>query len=473
MMATSRPSPWGVGAAAVRGGSHSLPRSPGVASILAQSGVASSNGGAPRLSGVRSSKTTRRVAAGVTTGSRRASDSANGLDDKVKQMEEEFGMDGFIVVQPGISGTPEVMLNHPNGSSVCIALEGGTVTSWKKPDGRELIYMPQQEFSYTGSTVQRGGISLAFPQFGYGALPHDGVLNGLQWEVVGSEAGEWDEEEIYDPCPGVCLRATDTAETRKLWPFSFEVNFQVNLMETDDLPPKHFGPHFRDPNWEDKWDSPNPYTAAPAEGEEGPGPIPEDDESPVWAPDEIEQQLRFLTLIKNTGDKPMEFTTGLRSLFSVKHMEDYGKYIRFLGLGGKYILDYVNTTLPKLRVQGEDFVTFGEKETDSIFVDAHGECDLFFCPGDRSFLSFHNREGFKDVSVWSPLESIPFESHYFVGIGSARVARVVTLQPGEEWYAESVYRSHDTYWDQMPGFMKNPGILQGLEHPPHNIGKGL
>ena len=46
------------------------------------------------------------------------------------------------------------------------------------------------------------------------------------------------------------------------------------------------------------------------------------------------------------------------------------------------------------------------------------------------------------------------------------------LQPGEEWYGESVYRAHDMYWDQMSCFKNNPRVMEGIEHPPQQITVG-
>jgi hypothetical protein len=41
----------------------------------------------------------------------------------------------------------------------------------------------------------------------------------------------------------------------------------------------------------------------------------------------------------------------------------YGKFIRVLGLGGKYSLDYVNSLVPRLRILNQDFVSFGGERT--------------------------------------------------------------------------------------------------------------
>ena len=63
---------------------------------------------------------------------------------------------------------------------------------------------------------------------------------------------------------------------------------------------------------------------------------------------------------------------------------------------------------------------------DTVAVDVFGDNDVLFCPGDRSHLSVHNRDGFKDIAVWNPAESFPFQHQDFVSLGSARVARVIT-----------------------------------------------
>ena len=41
------------------------------------------------------------------------------------------------------------------------------------------------------------------------------------------ELGEVNEEKGADPAPGICMRAVDTPETRSVWPYSFQVEYQV------------------------------------------------------------------------------------------------------------------------------------------------------------------------------------------------------------------------------------------------------
>lgn len=50
----------------------------------------------------------------------------------------------------------------------------------------------------------------------------------------------------------------------------------------------------------------------------------------------------------------------------MKNLELYGEYVKLLGLGGTYALDFVNTSVPRLRVLQEDFVSFGGSIPDCL-----------------------------------------------------------------------------------------------------------
>mmetsp|Transcript_23694 Transcript_23694/g.60838 ORF Transcript_23694/g.60838 Transcript_23694/m.60838 type:complete len:476 (-) Transcript_23694:265-1692(-) len=418
---------------------------------------------------VRTQQTRKRVIRrGVFSGSREA-DAAeeHGVDEwddggLAEDWQDDYEIPGLVDFYPQEESTRAV-LTHPNGSSAEIDLLGARVTSWKTSDGREMLHTANHPGSY-GGIDKRDGITVAFPQFGQGQLPRDGFVSQMPWEVVGTEAG--DEDVVFDPAPGICMQLTDTAESRAMWPHSFQMEYQVNLMENDDFP-------------EAQWFEPEPEARVDDDDEvqrpKGPGrPKPktavleskDDDEDEAGVHTSGAQQLRFLLQITNTGDEPIRFTTGIRPLLAVKNLGQYGRWVRVLGLGAKYYFDYSNSSSPKLRMLGEDFLTFGDNEVDSLYVDVFGNHDLMFCPGDRSYISLHNRKGFKDVAAWNPHEGMPQEYQDFVSLGSARVARVVTLSPGEKWFAESVLRAHDQYWDEMPEFQKNPQLLAGLDHPP-------
>lgn len=47
----------------------------------------------------------------------------------------------------------------------------------------------------------------------------------MLWNVVRTEVGaDW----LEDPAPSVTLHCRDTQETRKKWPYKFEIYYKVN-----------------------------------------------------------------------------------------------------------------------------------------------------------------------------------------------------------------------------------------------------
>lgn len=54
-----------------------------------------------------------------------------------------------------------------------------------------------------------------------------GTLQLNCWMPDMQEAG--DEDAVFDPAPGICMQLTDTAESRAMWPHSFQMEYQVRL----------------------------------------------------------------------------------------------------------------------------------------------------------------------------------------------------------------------------------------------------
>ena len=118
-------------------------------------------------------------------------------------------------------GLPVARLRHPLGSSVDICLHGAAITSWKRPDGSEILQLDPSN-KYNGIDPISGGLTTAWPQLGAGSLPlNNGVLQYLHWSVL--ETSCWDIEE--DPRPSITLYA-DSEDVRMSgvreefgWPF--------------------------------------------------------------------------------------------------------------------------------------------------------------------------------------------------------------------------------------------------------------
>jgi glucose-6-phosphate 1-epimerase len=111
----------------------------------------------------------------------------------------------------------------PGGASAAVLHHGAQLASWRSAKGTENIYISERADFSPGSAI-RGGAPICFPQFStLGDLPLHGFVRNQIWTPVAGAAGGAAVSR---------LRFADTAETRALWPHSFEAELQVTL--TDD-----------------------------------------------------------------------------------------------------------------------------------------------------------------------------------------------------------------------------------------------
>jgi glucose-6-phosphate 1-epimerase len=117
---------------------------------------------------------------------------------------------------------PKLVLPHPSGASAEIYLQGGHVTSWKRANGDEMLFLSANSRFVPGETI-RGGIPVIFPQFAnLGPLPGHGFLKTAQWRVMetGADSGG---------AAFARMETSDTPDTRALWPHSFRATLRVSL----------------------------------------------------------------------------------------------------------------------------------------------------------------------------------------------------------------------------------------------------
>lgn len=364
------------------------------------------------------------------------------VNDYVGWCNQEFGLAPFVQVERGNGGLPVVALRHPNGSEAHVYLHGACVTSWTKPNGAQMLHMRPGN-PWDGQTPISGGIPVAFPQYRRGPLPADGFLRYQHWSVVDACIGP---PEAPDPCPTVVLYAESDNDTREMWPYEFEAFYSISLGLDDSFPDIQV-----DPNEEAAKARAKRMPEEEEDYEEGVL-APEDDDEDKSAPP---HQLTCTLAIRNTDDKPFEFSAALNGHFAtaVDLAGPQGQLVRTLGLGGRYCLDWgIDPTgvQPVLRVEDQDYLYFGEDRMDRLYVNAaqDNKGDVLFCPGDRSHMRLLNRKGFRDIGAYHPqgLNAADGTSA-FVSLPAARAARPVKLYPGEVWTGELVLRAYDYYWD--------------------------
>jgi glucose-6-phosphate 1-epimerase len=123
-----------------------------------------------------------------------------------------------------VGGLETVTLRHASGSTAEIAIQGAHVTSWKRANGEEMLFLSANSRLEPGQAI-RGGIPVVFPQFAnLGPLPQHGFVRTAMWDVA---------EVSRDPTGAVfaLFRIRDSEATRALWPHAFRASLRVTLDE--------------------------------------------------------------------------------------------------------------------------------------------------------------------------------------------------------------------------------------------------
>lgn len=111
------------------------------------------------------------------------------------------------------------------GAEATVSLHGGRILSYKTADCGELLWHPRA-WRHEGPAWAHGGIPICWPWFGRrGPVP--GTLHGFAWMQrfdVRSKASSPERSEVV-------LGFSSSAETRKIWPYDFDVELKVTLTD--------------------------------------------------------------------------------------------------------------------------------------------------------------------------------------------------------------------------------------------------
>ncbi|XP_068344405.1 putative glucose-6-phosphate 1-epimerase [Pyrus communis] len=115
---------------------------------------------------------------------------------------------------------PKVVLTSAGGSEADVYLYGGVITSWKVPNGRDLLFV-RPDAVFNKKKPISGGVPHCFPQFGPGPMQQHGFARNLDWSVIDSENVQGD--------PTITLELKDGEYSRSMWDFSFQALYKVTL----------------------------------------------------------------------------------------------------------------------------------------------------------------------------------------------------------------------------------------------------
>ncbi len=142
---------------------------------------------------------------------------------KLSRQSQPNGRAG-VARDSGANGLPRIILAHPSGARVELCRHGAHVTSWKNARGEELLFLSQKSWFEPGRPI-RGGIPVVFPQFcDDGPLPKHGFARTRTWTPAAT--GTTPDGETF-----ATLRLEADAETLRLWPFRFTLEYTVLLSD--------------------------------------------------------------------------------------------------------------------------------------------------------------------------------------------------------------------------------------------------
>uniref|UniRef100_M8C608 glucose-6-phosphate 1-epimerase n=1 Tax=Aegilops tauschii TaxID=37682 RepID=M8C608_AEGTA len=118
-----------------------------------------------------------------------------------------------VAVSEGNGGLPKISLKSPHGSEAEIYLFGACVTSWKVPNGKDLLFV-RPDAVFNGQKPIRANFTF---------LQH-GFARNVNWSITDSEVTEGD--------PTVTLELKDDSYSRSMWDFSFQALYKVVLHST-------------------------------------------------------------------------------------------------------------------------------------------------------------------------------------------------------------------------------------------------
>jgi len=140
-------------------------------------------------------------------------------------MMSQAQCDPRIETLTGKGGLPKLRLTHSSGSTCEVYLFGATVTSYCTPQGKELLFVSERS-QFNGKKAIRGGVPIVFPQFGQPdkSMPSHGFARVAHWSVDTKQSAIQPDRSVQ-----VVLTMRDSAETFKMWPHEFELEYRISL----------------------------------------------------------------------------------------------------------------------------------------------------------------------------------------------------------------------------------------------------
>lgn len=225
----------------------------------------------------------------------------------ISQLNTDHAIAGQVSVVEGKGGFPIINVNNQLAHAE-ISLYGGQVLSYTSHNNHELLFLSERAYYQSGKAI-KGGIPICWPWFGADpsgkGLPAHGFARNQFWQVLETKS-------LNDSETKVILGLYDSADTLKLWPYSFELKLEITISDS----------------------------------------------------------LKLKLITNNTGDKDFSITQALHTYFAVDNIEN----TIVCGLENKQYLDKASIAQAEEMLQSGD-ITINE-EVDRIYLDVPDELNI-------------------------------------------------------------------------------------------------
>ncbi|MDE2366094.1 MAG: D-hexose-6-phosphate mutarotase [Betaproteobacteria bacterium] len=143
----------------------------------------------------------------------------------IEQLNHEFGIADHIKIIEGAGGFPYIRVDNAKASAI-ISVYAGQVLSYQPAnEPHNLMFLSERAYYQPGKAI-KGGAPVCWPWFGPDpegkGRPAHGFVRNRFWEVIRTEATAAGEGKVT-------LGLRESAETRTIWPHSFDLSLEITV----------------------------------------------------------------------------------------------------------------------------------------------------------------------------------------------------------------------------------------------------
>lgn len=143
----------------------------------------------------------------------------------LEQLNSEYGIEGQVEIVEGEGGFPLIKITNDQATAE-VSVYAGHVLSFRPATESEDLIFVSSEVQYKAGKAIRGGIPICWPWFGPDpegmGRPNHGFVRNRLWNVVSTAALPTGETQVT-------LGLKDTDESREIWPYAFDLTFEMTI----------------------------------------------------------------------------------------------------------------------------------------------------------------------------------------------------------------------------------------------------